>query len=201
MSDIVEKLAQANHLTPKEVEKINRRVDEFIKAAESDPELMESALEKLGIFGAAAKKGGKGGVWETFKRTLPIAGITAGTSALLAGATGVAQDAVHSAKESMQKSRAYKAMLEQEGESLAEIPAEKTQQAFNTLYRYNPDFAQDPSVAASFVRQTTSMAETPIPLVKQLVDARKAMSDLDRGRPSMSDFQSFVPKINLSDVE
>lgn len=80
--------------------------------------------------------------------------------AMLAGhvGSGIAKKVMLAAN----KGRAYKAML-QENPALQRANSEDSMKYFNTLYRMNPELAQDPVVAASFVGNQIAISNPSAP--------------------------------------
>jgi hypothetical protein len=97
-------------------------------------------------------------------------------------ATGIAYslagDMYDAAKRGITKSRDYKAMLK-ENPDLHEMPAKDIQKAFSTLHRFNPEFAGDPMVAGSFVRQRANLpgGEFDAQMLTSLVGSHKNLAD------------------------
>lgn len=171
-NDIIEKLAEAGHLSDDQIERINRRVADFIKAAEKDPELYAEAQEKVGSFFDTLATGAKGFGKAVGQQTAAAAagalalGVVGGTSAL-------AGEAYRSMKESREKAKAYKDMMADAGDRLEGIPPKQIQQSFNTLHATNPDYAKDPVVAAEFIRETSRSEAYPFQLLKMMGDSRR----------------------------
>jgi len=175
--NIVEKLAAENLLTDEQVERIGRSVSEVVKAAQEDPSLMENALKKLANpFGGAAgaAKGFLGTALQHAKEYAPWAvgsaivggGMTLGSRAMQSAYSGV--------KDTIQKSQAYDSMLEATPE-LHDANPDLVQKGFNTLFRFNPEFAKDPLVAGTFVKNVVDQERINLGDVRSLVDARKSM--------------------------
>lgn len=185
MSELFMKLAEG--MTDEQLEHMGNEVSELAAAARENPELMEKFSS---------------GFWERFsgnmERALPAAMATTATTAALAGGVGIAQKAYDDVRNSIDKARSYKAMMTEHGDRLKGIPANRVQMAFNTLHRFNPDFAKDPLVAAEFIRQSPVASQPDsaegmnLMLIKQLVDARK-----DRGRgSSFLDYAQLAPRMS-----
>lgn len=92
----------------------------------------------------------------------------------------LASDMYDAARRGLTKTRNYKRMMAANPD-LSEKPAETIQSIFSTLHRFNPDFASDPLVAGSFVRNHAQL-EVGVGLdsMKHLVDARKGLSESRR---------------------
>ena len=180
MSEFIKKLAESGHLTEEQIKGVEKRVNSFIKAAQEDPRLRLEAQEKLGgVLGrvtGAGKRFGSG-----LAQQLPTAAVNMSALAIIGGAAGVAGDAYRTIKDSAGKAKAYKSMMEEAGERLEGIPAKQIQQSFNTLHSVNPSYAEDPVVAAEFIRETSRSEAYPFQLLKTVSDPdRKKPSDLLR---------------------
>jgi hypothetical protein len=82
----------------------------------------------------------------------------------------------------IQKGRAFKRLLKS-APDLAELPADKLREQFGTLYRFSPDVAKTPRVAASWIRQVNAhtiegQEFIPPETIKDLVTIQKGMSDI-----------------------
>lgn len=64
--------------------------------------------------------------------------------------------------EASRKAGIYKQMMDQNPHLHAQDP-DLVQRYFNTIYRFNPELAQDPTVAASFVNNMVSMNRADMP--------------------------------------
>lgn len=95
-----------------------------------------------------------------FGKTLVEFGSVAVPLATLA-ASGIAA-AASKLTEASRKATAYKSMM-QENPHLHDRDAIVVQRYFNTLYRLNPDLANDPTVAASFVNNMAAMNNPMMP--------------------------------------
>jgi hypothetical protein len=115
------------------------------------------------------------------------------TSLALGGmfATGVglalAGDLYDAAKRGITKTRDYKAMLSSNPD-LKDKPARQVQSLFSTLHKFNPEFASDPLVAGSFVRNHVEMANSEqgavdINVLNSLVSSRKNLQDSKKLNP------------------
>jgi hypothetical protein len=166
MSQIVEKLAAGGHLSDEQVERIGETVHEFLKEAEANPELMRESLEKLG-FGEEMMSN-------------PIVGrllkglAIGGGSALGVAGVNMGINAIQNIKRDMEKARHYKAMIEHNPE-LAEqgVDSRLVQRHFNTLYKFNPEYASDPMVAGTYVVNSMEMARPNLDMINNMVRARK----------------------------
>jgi hypothetical protein len=188
---LVDKLASEGHLTPEQVERIGRNVHEFLDAVDKDPALYKEALEKVSGVGDILRKAfSKENLGNAAARTVeyaPLAMMTAGAGALIGGAVDAGRSGVRSLQDTMGKSRAYEAMLE-ENPQLAKADPNLTEKAFNTLYRFNPSYAKDPLVAGTFVKNVIDQERMDIGTVSNLVTAHKTIQDAKGRGPGMSDF-------------
>lgn len=179
---IIEKLASEGHLTEEQIERIGKSVAEFKEALDSDPALMKEAVDKLAFkFPTWVKPGATrvGFKQQAIGHAMDVAPMAAGAGALGA-ALGLTQRAagagVGAAKGSIQKSVNYKKMIE-ENPDLREADPNVTQKAFNTLHKFNPDYASDPMVAGTFVKNVVDQERIDIGTVNSLVQARKNLAD------------------------
>jgi hypothetical protein len=161
MSTIVEKLAASGHLTPKQIERIGTSVAEFLSAVDSDPSLMKEAMEKLSFL-------------EEVKEYAPKVLYPLALSAAIGGGATIAHDVYSDIKHSVMKARNYKRMLEANPQ-LKDIPPEQVQAAFNTLHKFNPEYASDPMVAGAFIKTTAGLERMGIGDIHGLVKARSDM--------------------------
>jgi hypothetical protein len=92
----------------------------------------------------------------------------------------LASDMYDATRRGIFKTRNYKKMMAANPD-LADKPAEAVQSIFSTLHRFNPEFASDPLVAGSFVRQHAALeVGVGLDAMKHLVDARKGLSESRR---------------------
>lgn len=174
MNPVVQQLIKEGHLTVKQAQRIQERVDRFVKQAAKDPELMSAAMDKLGADPASFL----GRMGTIAKDYLPLAAVAGLTSVGTAAATGALSHGYSALKDAVMRNHGYKAMLATHGEDLlAEVPPAESQRLYNTLYRLNPEFAGDPTVAANFIRTTHEQERLDLNQVKALVDARRSSSD------------------------
>lgn len=167
--NITEKLAAEGHLTPEQVERVGNNVREFLDACDKDPALYKEAIEKVAGLGDAISKLNLG-------ERVPKALALAGAGALLGGAAQVGRSGIRSLQDMYGKSRAYKAMME-ENPQFSEADPNLTEKAFDTLYRFNPAYAKDPLVAATFVKNVLDQERLDIGTVSNLVQAHKFMRE------------------------
>jgi hypothetical protein len=180
MSDVINKLAEAGHLTPEQIDRIGENVHELVKAAKDDPALLEAYLEKTAGIGDFASSVGK-----YMQQAAPaIVGGTLLTAGIAAG-TGVLGQAYDSIKNSVTKARSYKDMLDKNPQ-LANYNAEAVQGAFNTLHRFNPEYAGDPLVAGTFVRNAAEQERVDVQQIHGLLQARERSMKIQQGGRSIS---------------
>lgn len=187
---IVEKLAAEGHLTAEEVERIGNNVYEFMRAVDSDPSLYKEALEKMGAPGFFQT------AWEHVKNVAPYALGSTALAVAAGGAVDLGRSAVHSMRDSIAKSKAYSSMLE-ENPNLSETDPNMTEKAFNTLYRFNPAYAQDPLVAGTFVKTVLDQERLDIGTVSNLVQAHRQMSESGGGSSATDFFMKAMPPAGI----
>jgi hypothetical protein len=124
------------------------------------------------------------GMWDTFK-----GGVGKGVAGVAgAAATGIALalagDAVSALRRGITKGRDYRSMLK-ENPDLQNHPmgAKATQQMFSTLHKFNPEFASDPFVSGTFVRNQLDAAgadkkQIDLSTLTGLISARKNLTDI-----------------------
>jgi hypothetical protein len=175
MSQLLEKLAAEDRLTADQVRRIGVNVADLVKRAKIDPEFRREALEKLGL------------------SLEPTAGTILklmGTGALLtAGVTGASKAAdlisnkIRERNTSIQKARAYKGMMDANPElSSPGVNAKMVQRHFDTLHRFNPDYASDPVVAGGIVRNSLQSAVPNIDALNNLVKARQSIVSTNKAQ-------------------
>ena len=182
---VIEKLASEGHLTAEQVERIGKNVADFMEAVETDPSFRKEAMEKLSLgLPTYLKEPGlrTGFLKKTLGHMYDIAPVAA-AGAALGGAFGMAQRAGESglgaATGRIQKASRYKKMVEANPD-LGEADPQVTQRAFSTLHKFNPEYASDPMVAGTFVRNVVDQERLDIGAVNSLVQARKSMADQKR---------------------
>lgn len=191
--NIVEKLASEGHLTAEQVERIGRNVHDFMEAVDKDPVLMKEAMEKLCGWESAVKKLGpdSGFFQHAYAHAHDAVPYLVGSAALgtaLGLGTEGARAAIRSVKDSIGKAKAYRTMME-ENPHLSEEDPNITEKAFNTLFRFNPAYAQDPLVAGTFVKNIVDQERLDIGTVTNLVQARRHMAEVgQKGGGGLSDF-------------
>jgi hypothetical protein len=82
---------------------------------------------------------------------------------------------INSIRSAMTKGKNYKGMLDVNPD-LGKKDSKQVQLAFNTLSRFNPHYASDPSVAGAYVRQQLDMERVDLNSINSLVAANKSIS-------------------------
>jgi len=168
MGSFIEKLAAAGHLTDEQVERIGRRAAEMVKAYREDPSFRKEANEKLGMspmMQGAMKRIGGG--------MLIGAGMTMG----VAGIEGI-REKLKERKSSLEKAKNYKSMLEANPDLRASsVDSKMVQRHFDTLHKFNPEYASDPMVAGTYVQNSLEMARPNIDALNNVVGARRNLAD------------------------
>jgi len=180
MSIVVEKLAAAGHLTDEQVERIGKTAREIRKLAQEHPEILEEMRKEAG-FGDFLKNFGE--------KFMIGAGATLG-----AAGVGIGISKLHDLKHSLSKAKNYKDMLDSNPELQNEgIDAKSVQKHFDTLHRFNPEYAADPVVAGTYVHNAMEYARPSIDTVNNIVQARKNHMDAQgRGGPDMKPIAQFL---------
>lgn len=176
---IIEKLAAAGNLNPEERARVQRNVEEFMKAAEEYPDLLEEAMTKMAGFSD---------LWQRSKPMLGQAAVSAGATVGGALALTVAGDMYSDIKGSLRKAKNYKSMMA-ENPDLAKMPAKKVQGVFNTLNTLNPVYAADPLVSGSFVRNTIDMERVDVGGLKNLSEGYRAHQQAAGGTALMDNYK------------
>jgi len=142
-------------------DEILQEMDSIVKKAEA-----LVPVTKTASIGAGLKGWGDAG--NVAKGTAAAFGVmTAGGIAL-----ALAGDLYESAKRGLTRGRDFKNMLEANPDLKASSKAAKVKANFSTLHRFNPEFAKDPNVAGSYVRNSIDMPGGELASLKDLVKAR-----------------------------
>ena len=180
--DIIEKLAADGQLTDEQVERIGKNVAEFMDAVRADPAFRKEAMEKLAFSLPSYLKDPlkrTGFMQKAMGHAWDVAPMAVGAGAIAGGfglAKHLGEKGFGAARDKIEKARAYKAMVE-ENPQLKHIDPNVTQKAFNTLHRFNPQYAKDPMVAGTFVNNVADQERLDIGTVNSLVQARRNMAD------------------------
>lgn len=118
------------------------------------------------------------GIGKAITRGLPLAA-TATTAGLGAHYALRGHESLVSA---VQKGRAFRGLLKA-APDLKELPAAKLREQFSTLFRFSPDAAQTPRVAASWIRQINAhtiegQEFIPPETIKDLITIQKGVVDV-----------------------
>ena len=184
-------------LTEEQAQRAKERAESLLKEASGDPKLFKELMEKMGFspWEAAKSFGSATGKW--------LPGLAAQTAAgmLVGGAIGVGGSMMRKSVEAtagkLGKAKAYKQMIEARPE-LREKDPKRVQMAFDSLYRFNPEYAKDPLVASSFVDNVATSERLDLNQVNALVSARKSMTDTAGAGP---DPTRFIPRPSAADPE
>jgi len=196
---LIEKLASEGHFTPEQLDRIGRNVQSFMAAVDRDPTFFKAAMEKVAggwgdigeIFSNAFSKENLGKGVERAVNFAPQAAVLAGTGALMGGAVEVGRSSIRSMRESLDKSRAYQEMME-ENPALANANPNVTEKAFNTLYRFNPAYAKDPMVAGTFVKNVLDQERLDIGQISNLVQSHKLIQESKPKDRTMDTFMNAM---------
>lgn len=181
MSSVIEKLAAGGHLTDKQVERIGRRVSEMVKAAREDPNFRKEAVEKL-AFGMSKMS-------PLLKSTLTHVGTGAAVSAGFTGgaaAFNAISQKLQERGQSIAKAKNYKEMLGANPDLRgADVDARMVQRHFDTISKFNPEYAGDPMVAGQYVRSSLNFAAPNLDQLNNVVRARQSYVSArkDQGTP------------------
>lgn len=140
------------------------------KAAMADPEFRRAAIsmsKESEFMGDVGKNVG------AFALTSILGGATIGLAN--AGVKAVNQ-AFSSLTEGRAKAKGMSEMLSVH-KQLGQEDKTKVQQAYNTLWKFNPDAAKDPLVAGSFVQRAVDYGGVTADEVHKLVQTRKLMRE------------------------
>ena len=158
-------------------DEIAQEMDGIIKKA-------EACLE--GIAKTAAVKDLRG--WkDVAKGTGAAFGIMAAGGIALA----LAGDLYEAAKRGLTRGRDYKNMLAANPDLRSPSKSAKVKSSFGTLHRFNPEFAKDPNVAGSFVRNAIEVPGSELATAKDLVQARDSMQKA-RALPAMGNAPAAI---------
>lgn len=175
MSSVIEKLAAKGHLTSVQVERIGKRVAEMVKAARDDPHFRKEAA-KLAMN-------------PMISNMLKYVGTGA---ALGAGATGASAamnmigEKLQERGQSIAKAKNYKEMIGANPDlRSADVDAKMVQRHFDTIHKFNPEYASDPMVAGQYVRSSLNFAAPNLDQLNNVVKARQSYMSArkDQGAP------------------
>lgn len=178
---VVEKLAAEGHLTDEQVERIGKTVSEIRKMAQEDPELVRETLEKMGAPVDFLKSFGE--------KFLIGAGATLG-----AAGVGLGISKFQDIKHGLSKAKYYKNMIDANPElQNKNVDAVVVQKHFDTLHKFNPEYASDPVVAGTYIQNAMEYARPSLDTVNNLVQARKNHIEAQgRTGPDMKPIAQFL---------
>ena len=141
----------------------------------------DEIVERLGGILKTAGFGESQGFGQVARNAALGAGLAVGAGI----AHSLAGDIYDALKRGITKGRNYQSMMQAKGnEDLGQHPAHRVSEVFGTLHTFNPDFAGDPHVAGSFVRQQLTLAgdhgQVDLHSLTNLVAARKNLSDVKK---------------------
>ena len=82
-------------------------------------------------------------------------------------------DLYEAVKRGLTKGHHYKNMLEENPDLRGKAKAPFVRRHFNTLHKFNPEYASDPNVAGSYIRQNLTLESDDISAIHSLVRARR----------------------------
>jgi len=160
----IEKLAAAGHLTDEQVERIGKKAAEMVKSYREDASFRKEAQEKLALNPMAQKMLKRVGYG-----TALGAGVTLGATT-----ANLVREKLKERNDSISKAKNYKSMLEANpGLRTSGVDSKMVQRHFDTLHRFNPEYAADPMVAGTYVQNSLEMARPNIDALNNVVNARK----------------------------
>ena len=165
MSNLLDKLAAEGQLSSDQVARIGRRVVAMVKEARKNPQFLEEAKEKLSFLNPEE-------AMQMLRRSSAAAGIGAG---LMAGGYGVHKivEKIHDRAEALEKAKNYKEMIEANPELQdASVDARMMQRHFGTLHKFNPDYASDPMISGTYVKNSLAYPSQDINALNNIVKAR-----------------------------
>jgi hypothetical protein len=156
---IIEKLASAGYLTGEQATRARENARAFIAEMDSDPSFPKSA-------------GFGGDVMGHLDPAKTVAGII--SAGLIVGAATGGRDIYDAVKGKITHHRSFGKMMEM-NPALKNHDKKMVNAAFNTLHRFNPDYASDPLVAGTFVQNALDMSRVDVGTVNSLVDANSKL--------------------------
>lgn len=158
--------------TQEELRAANDRIDLLLKEAQQDPEVyaeLEKMASALGSFFSSPAMKSVGGA-------LGLAAVAGVGNAATDAIINTAATAIGNIGASKRKAKSFENMLEY-NPNLRKVDSKKLHAAFNTLHKFNPEYASDPLVASEFVNQAVSVNTMPLQMVNQVVQAKKQIVD------------------------
>jgi hypothetical protein len=112
------------------------------------------------------------------------------------GLYNLAHGKIQQIKDDIGKAKGYKEMMNV-NPSLGEQGADSklVQRHYDTLYKFNPDYAKDPMVAGAYVSQSLEMAQPNLGILNELVGARRnhlSSQHMERETPATKKFVKMV---------
>jgi hypothetical protein len=184
----------SSQLSPEQHAQAQQRAQQFLKAAHANPGLYRELMEKLGFSPWQSVKGIGSGVGARFPNMMSQALTAMGVGGALAAGSYGAQKGFEAVSAKLNKAKAYKEMVEARPD-LKDRDPQAVQRAFNSLYKFNPQYARDPLVAGSFVDSVSTSERLDLGTVNSLVQARKNMAG-----PQLDPYK-LVPKATAEDPE
>jgi len=171
---VIEKLAARNHLSEEQVARIGRRVARMVKEAREDPQLMEEVIEKLALnpfFEKSLKMFGQGAVLG--------GGIAGGAKAV-----HMISDRIQDHRKAIEKARSFKSMIDANPDLQgADVDSRMVQRHYDTLHKFNPEYASDPMVAGAYVSNSLWNARPNIETLNNVVKARASYMQAAKATP------------------
>ena len=112
------------------------------------------------------------------------------------GAYNLAHGKIQKWKDDIGKAKGYKEMMNAKpelGEGGAD--AKTVQRHYDTLYKFNPEYAKDPLVAGAYVSQSLEMAQPNLSILNGLVSARRehlSSQHMERETPATKKFVKML---------
>lgn len=144
MHDLIKVLVQSGQLSEEQAAAAVERGEKTAHSLTSSPEAVADFFEKTGAPGFLNKID-----WGA--TALPI-GMAFGTAI----AAKLGDKAVEAISHSFSKNKHFDNMVES-NPYLSELDPGKVRRAFDTLHKFNPAYASDPTVAASFVEKSVTL--------------------------------------------
>jgi hypothetical protein len=176
---VIEKLAAAGYLTEEQVSRVRGNVEAFIGEMDSNPEFANEALCKTAGFG--------GDVMKAVDPAKTVGAVIA--AGITMGAIAGGKDIYDAIKGKIQHRSSFNEMMDM-SPGLKKHDKKMVSAAFNTLHRFNPDYAADPLVAGTFVQNALDMSRIDVGTVNSLVDSSNKLQR--ESGMSMTDAMKFV---------
>lgn len=161
---VIEKLAAAGYLSQDQVDRVRSNVRSFFNEMDSNPDFASETLDKTAGF--------VGDVAGHVDPAKTVAGLI--TAGLVVGAATGGRDIYDAVKGKIMHHRSFGKMMDM-NPALKKHDKKMVNAAFNTLHRFNPDYAADPLVAGTFVQNALDMSRVDVGTVNSLVDANSKL--------------------------